>query len=73
ETCRIPVDNAGYELVNKIRQVCEEYGKITTFRAYLDVPLDSLHWRPTTVTLHSELQYSGVTLVYRPCSGYSCI
>ncbi|TDL14228.1 hypothetical protein BD410DRAFT_797288 [Rickenella mellea] len=62
ETCRIPTSISGYKLVNRIRQVVQDYGEITKFRAYLDVSLDSL--QPTTWAQHSELQCSGVNMVY---------
>ncbi|KIM48862.1 hypothetical protein M413DRAFT_438036 [Hebeloma cylindrosporum] len=66
ENCPAPANASGYSIVNNIRSLAQSYGSIKTLKAYLGIteqpPL-------RTLSLRSEFQSSGVSLVDCPHNG----
>ncbi|KAF6764824.1 NYN domain-containing protein [Ephemerocybe angulata] len=67
ENCSIPANLTGYEVVNAIRLISQDYGSVNLFKAYLEVSEQVLSSR--SLTLRSELQASGVSLTDCPHNG----
>ncbi|KAF9264882.1 hypothetical protein L218DRAFT_900041 [Marasmius fiardii PR-910] len=66
ENCRPPSNASGYSIVNRIREVAQQFGCIKLFRGYSNLSdLSS----PRSLTLRSELQSSGVSLIDCPHNG----
>ena len=66
ENCSAPANVSGYSIVNNIRCLGQSYGSIKTLKAYLGITEQPL---PRTLSLLSELQSSGVSLVDCPHNG----
>ncbi|KAL0563605.1 hypothetical protein V5O48_018459 [Marasmius crinis-equi] len=66
ENCRPPSNVSGYTIVQRIREVAQQYGRITTFRGYTNLSELS---SPRSVLLRSELQCSGLSLIDCPHNG----
>ena len=54
----------GHVVADKIREAAHAYGTITSFKAYMDVALESLNAR--SILLHTDLQQSGVSILHCP-------
>ncbi|KAF8969794.1 limkain-b1-type NYN domain-containing protein, partial [Flammula alnicola] len=67
ENCPAPTNASGYALVNNIRSVAQPYGSVKSLRAYLGITEHFPVLR--ALTLRSELQSSGVSLVDCPHNG----
>jgi hypothetical protein len=67
ENCSVPSSLTGYEVVNAIRRVAQEFGSVTLFKAYLEVSDQVL--RSRSQSLRAELQASGVSLTDCPHNG----
>lgn len=67
ENCRPPSNLPGYTVVDKLRQLLQEYGSITLFKAYMEFTTENMN--PKSLTLQSELQSSGVSLTNCPHNG----
>lgn len=67
ENCNPPSSSCGlgYDIVNNIGRIARIFGSATTFRAYLDISQSS----KSAVTLRSELQSSGVSIIDCPHNG----
>ncbi|KAH0830501.1 hypothetical protein J3R83DRAFT_1952 [Lanmaoa asiatica] len=67
ENCSPPSNSCGlgYDIVNNVARIARLFGSVTTFRAYLDISAQS----PKSVTLRSELQSSGVSMIDCPHNG----
>ncbi|KAF8894334.1 NYN domain-containing protein [Gymnopilus junonius] len=65
ENCHVPSNTSGYTVVDKICSLAREYGSIKSFKAYLEIS-DQVQ---KSLTLRSELQSSGVTLIDCPHNG----
>ncbi|KAG8217444.1 hypothetical protein J3R82DRAFT_5589 [Butyriboletus roseoflavus] len=68
ENCNPPSNSCGlgFDIVNNIGRVARIFGSVTTFRAYLDVSVQS---SKPAVTLRSDLQSSGVSMIDCPHNG----
>ncbi|KAJ8078558.1 hypothetical protein PM082_012841 [Marasmius tenuissimus] len=66
ENCRPPSNVSGYGVMNEIRKVAQQYGRIKTCRGYADLSELS---SPRSVTLRSELQCSGLSMIDCPHNG----
>ncbi|KAI9067039.1 hypothetical protein FKP32DRAFT_1564491 [Trametes sanguinea] len=60
ESCELPSTEPTYAVVAKIRRIAHQYGSIKAFKAYVQHPA-----QPTvrSMSVHSELQCCGITLV----------
>ncbi|KAI5124537.1 hypothetical protein M0805_003060 [Coniferiporia weirii] len=67
ENCRPPSSLSGYILVERIRRLVREFGVITLFKAYVDLTSECTNAK--SLTLHSELQSSGLSLTHCPHNG----
>lgn len=67
ENCRLPSNVPASKVVERIRCLVQDYGKITSFKAYMDVSLECGNTK--ALTLQSDLQSSGITLVHCPHNG----
>ncbi|KAF9246594.1 NYN domain-containing protein [Melanogaster broomeanus] len=67
ENCSPPSSSPGlgYDIVNNVRRMAHVFGSVTTFKAYFDISAQS----PKSLTLRSELQSSGVSMIDCPHSG----
>ncbi|KAF7304721.1 NYN domain-containing protein [Mycena kentingensis (nom. inval.)] len=65
ENCHASFNISGYQVVAGIRNLAEKLGRITSFRAYWEIP-DST---PRGLALRSELQSSGVSVIDCPHNG----
>ncbi|KDR73458.1 hypothetical protein GALMADRAFT_72264 [Galerina marginata CBS 339.88] len=63
ENCPVPSNTSGYVVVDNIRSLVRPYGSVKSFKAYLDIS------EQIPLTLRSELQSSGVSLVDCPHNG----
>ncbi|KAF9533393.1 limkain-b1-type NYN domain-containing protein, partial [Crepidotus variabilis] len=61
ENCPVPNNSSGYAVANSITSMARPFGRVRLFRAYLEIT-DQL-------SLRSELQSSGVSLVDCPHNG----
>jgi len=72
ENCAPPTGLAGYKVVDRIRTAAHAYGSISCFKAYLEhqnqIPA-SVAASLRAITLRSELQSSGVSLIDCPHNG----
>ncbi|KAL0071590.1 hypothetical protein AAF712_001447 [Marasmius tenuissimus] len=66
ENCRPPSNVSGYSVMGEIRKVAQRYGHIKTCRGYADFSELS---SPRSVTLRSELQCSGLSMIDCPHNG----
>jgi NYN domain len=66
ENCRPPANVSGHTIANNIRKLALKYGRVTAFRAYLDI---SEHGSTNLLRLRSELQSAGVSLIDCPHNG----
>ncbi|KAJ8078557.1 hypothetical protein PM082_012840 [Marasmius tenuissimus] len=66
ENCRPPSNVSGYRVMGEIRKVAQRYGRIKTCRGYADFSELS---SPRSVTLRSELQCSGLSMIDCPHNG----
>jgi len=66
ENCSPPSDAPGYAVVESIRKMAHKFGRVTLFKAYLEL---SENTSSKTLNLRSELQSSGVTLADCPHNG----
>ena len=67
ENCRLPANVSGHTIANNIRELAFKYGRVTAFRAYLDI---SEHdGSSKSLRLRSELQSAGVSLIDCPHNG----
>ena len=64
ENCHPPVNIPGHVVADRIREAAQEFGTVTSFKAYMDVALESLNVR--SIQLHADLQQSGVSLLHCP-------
>ncbi|EDR10914.1 uncharacterized protein LACBIDRAFT_315902 [Laccaria bicolor S238N-H82] len=70
ENCPAPSNISGYEIVKGIRSLAQLYGSVKLFKAYLEISsLESGLLTPRLLTLTSELQSSGVSLIHCPHNG----
>ncbi|KAL5511577.1 hypothetical protein ACEPAH_4794 [Sanghuangporus vaninii] len=67
ENCRPSSNLSGNKVVYNIRRLVQGYGSITTFRAYIDLSVDCSYSR--SISFHSDLQSSGLSLVHCPHNG----
>ncbi|KAL5490375.1 hypothetical protein ACEPAI_5208 [Sanghuangporus weigelae] len=67
ENCRPSSNISGNKVVYNIRRLVQGYGSITTFRAYIDLSVDCAYSR--SISFHSDLQSSGLSLVHCPHNG----
>ncbi|KAG2020706.1 hypothetical protein CC2G_006015 [Coprinopsis cinerea AmutBmut pab1-1] len=67
ENCPAPANYTGYDLVDAIRRMAQQFGSVKLFKAYLEVSEQVLNAR--SLTLRSELQVSGVSLTDCPHNG----
>ncbi|KAK1235677.1 hypothetical protein PQX77_001086 [Marasmius sp. AFHP31] len=67
ENCRPPSNASGYSVMGEIRKVAQRYGLIKTCRGYAD--FSELGSSPRSVTLRSELQCSGLSMIDCPHNG----
>jgi len=66
ENCPIPSDASGYSVVTKLCLLSRHFGSVKVFKAYLDIAeLPASR----SVSIRSELQSSGVSLVDCPHNG----
>ncbi|KAK7043682.1 hypothetical protein VNI00_008293 [Paramarasmius palmivorus] len=66
ENCQVPFSASGFSVVNQIRGVVHQFGGIKLFRAYADLSELS---SPRLLSVRSELQCSGVSLIDCPHNG----
>ncbi|KAJ8583654.1 hypothetical protein M405DRAFT_748298, partial [Rhizopogon salebrosus TDB-379] len=66
ENCTPPVSSQGHAIVNGIRRIAHVFGCVTTFKAYLDMSVQS---SKSSVAFRSVLQSSGVSMIDCPHSG----
>ncbi|KAI0637218.1 limkain-b1-type NYN domain-containing protein, partial [Trametes polyzona] len=66
ENCALPANEPPYAIVNKIRRLAHQYGSVKTFKAYLEYAEQT---SPKLVSLRSELQSCGVSLIDCPHIG----
>ncbi|KAK7043683.1 hypothetical protein VNI00_008294 [Paramarasmius palmivorus] len=66
ENCPAPFNASGFSLVNQIREIAHQFGGIKLFRAYADL---SELTSSRSLSLRSELQCSGVSLIDCPHNG----
>ncbi|KAJ8583056.1 hypothetical protein M405DRAFT_703994, partial [Rhizopogon salebrosus TDB-379] len=64
--CSPPVSSQGFTIISRIRRIAHIFGCVTTFKAYLDM---SAQPSKNSVSLRSELQSSGVSMIDCPHSG----
>ncbi|KAL5533011.1 hypothetical protein ACEPAF_4785 [Sanghuangporus sanghuang] len=67
ENCRPSSNVSGNKVIYNIRRLVQGYGSITTFRAYVDLSVDCAYSR--SISFHSDLQSSGLSLVHCPHNG----
>ncbi|KAL5533071.1 hypothetical protein ACEPAF_4847 [Sanghuangporus sanghuang] len=67
ENCHPSSNVSGNKVVYNIRRLVQGYGCITTFRAYIDLSVDCAYSR--SISFHSDLQSSGLSLVHCPHNG----
>jgi hypothetical protein len=65
ENCRPPSGSCGYNVLDSVRHVANQFGAVTVFRAYLELGQEY----SKTKILRSELQSSGVSLIDCPHNG----
>ncbi|KAG1732627.1 NYN domain-containing protein [Suillus paluster] len=65
ENCSPPLNSQGHAIVNGIQRIAHVFGHITSFKAYLDIGLQS----PKSVGFRSDLQSSGVSITDCPHNG----
>lgn len=66
ENCAPPSGTPGYDIVNNIRQLAQNYGSVRQFKAYLGL---SELASQKSLTFRSELQQCGVSLTDCPHNG----
>ncbi|KAL6309112.1 NYN domain-containing protein [Sparassis latifolia] len=66
ENCALPTNTPGFLAVNNIRRLAHQYGSVISFKAYLELPEQP---SSRSVTLRSELQSCGVSLIDCPHNG----
>jgi hypothetical protein len=66
QNLRVPSNMSGFQIVERIRTNVQQYGSITSFRAYYEA--DTTFGKSRT-SVRSELQTSGVSLVDCPHNG----
>jgi hypothetical protein len=64
ENCPAPSNASGYSIANNICTLARPFGVVKLFKAYLEIPDQT-----RSITLRSELQSSGVSLVDCPHNG----
>ncbi|KAF9533387.1 hypothetical protein CPB83DRAFT_471557 [Crepidotus variabilis] len=65
--CPAPSNASGYAIVNNITTIARPFGNVKVFKAYLEIP----EQLPLSkfITMRSELQSSGVSLIDCPHNG----
>ncbi|KAL0563606.1 hypothetical protein V5O48_018460, partial [Marasmius crinis-equi] len=66
ENCRPPSYVSGYSVMNEIRKVAQQYGRIKTCRGYANLSENN---SGRSVALRSELQSSGLSMIDCPHNG----
>jgi hypothetical protein len=64
ENCPAPTSTSGYAIANSISSLARPFGSVKLFKAYLEISDQS-----KSMSLRSELQSSGVSLVDCPHNG----